>query len=33
MKCDATEYAIRYCEDWTICCRAKKKETKKSKMW
>nr|XP_048277728.1 beta-defensin 43-like [Myodes glareolus] len=33
MKCDATEYAIRYCEDWTICCRVKKKETKKSKMW
>ncbi|XP_038165495.1 beta-defensin 43-like [Arvicola amphibius] len=33
MKCHATEYAIRYCEDWTICCQVKKKELKKSKMW
>ncbi|MEJ1280396.1 defensin beta 43 [Cricetulus griseus] len=23
MKCETTEYAIRYCEDWTICCRSK----------
>uniref|UniRef100_A0A8C6H5D5 Beta-defensin n=1 Tax=Mus spicilegus TaxID=10103 RepID=A0A8C6H5D5_MUSSI len=33
MKCKANEYAIRYCEDWTICCRVKKKESKKKKMW
>ncbi|XP_075806187.1 beta-defensin 43-like [Microtus pennsylvanicus] len=33
MKCKSTEYAIRYCEDWTICCRVKKKEPRKSKMW
>ncbi|CAH6828618.1 Defb43 [Phodopus roborovskii] len=32
MKCEASEYAIRYCEDWTICCRAKK-ELKKKRMW
>ncbi|XP_034355107.1 beta-defensin 43 [Arvicanthis niloticus] len=33
MKCNADEYAIRYCEDWTICCRVKKKEAKKRRMW
>ncbi|XP_052047585.1 beta-defensin 43-like [Apodemus sylvaticus] len=33
MKCKASEYAIRYCEDWSICCRVKKKEVKKKKMW
>ncbi|XP_021059804.1 beta-defensin 43 [Mus pahari] len=33
MKCKDTEYAIRYCEDWTICCRVKKKEFRKKKMW
>ncbi|XP_005075334.1 beta-defensin 131A [Mesocricetus auratus] len=33
MKCETTEYAVRYCEDWTICCWAKKKKVKKKKMW
>ncbi|NP_001032617.1 beta-defensin 43 precursor [Rattus norvegicus] len=33
MKCKANEYAIRYCADWTICCRVKKREAKKKIMW
>ncbi|XP_062940756.1 beta-defensin 43-like [Cynocephalus volans] len=33
MKCNADEYAVRYCADWTICCKAKKKEIKKKKKW
>ncbi|XP_051016644.1 beta-defensin 43-like [Acomys russatus] len=33
MRCDANEYAVKYCEDWTICCLVKKKEVKKKKMW
>ncbi|XP_019588640.1 beta-defensin 43 [Rhinolophus sinicus] len=24
MKCNLDEYAIRYCDDWSICCRVKK---------
>nr|XP_023484271.1 beta-defensin 43-like [Equus caballus] len=33
MKCNADEFAIRYCADWSICCRLKKTELKKKKMW
>ncbi|XP_042140180.1 beta-defensin 43-like [Peromyscus maniculatus bairdii] len=33
MKCDTTEYAIKYCEDWTICCGAKHREAKKKRLW
>uniref|UniRef100_A0A4X1V767 Beta-defensin n=2 Tax=Sus scrofa TaxID=9823 RepID=A0A4X1V767_PIG len=28
MKCDNDEYAIKYCEDWTICCKLKQTEFK-----
>ncbi|XP_055465513.1 beta-defensin 43-like [Psammomys obesus] len=32
MKCKADEYATKYCEDWTICCRLKKRDIKKKKI-
>ncbi|XP_068830848.1 beta-defensin 43-like [Capricornis sumatraensis] len=31
MKCNGNEYAVRYCADWTICCREKKKFKEKKK--
>nr|XP_031548451.1 beta-defensin 43-like [Vicugna pacos] len=31
MKCNADEYAIRYCADWSICCRARKSESRRKK--
>uniref|UniRef100_G1LI52 Beta-defensin n=1 Tax=Ailuropoda melanoleuca TaxID=9646 RepID=G1LI52_AILME len=33
MKCNADEHAIRYCTDWTICCKEKKIRLKKRKKW
>ncbi|XP_065763897.1 beta-defensin 43-like [Muntiacus reevesi] len=32
MKCNVNEYAVRYCADWTICCR-EKKTVKAKKKW
>ncbi|XP_036054719.1 beta-defensin 131B, partial [Onychomys torridus] len=32
MKCATTEYAIKYCEDWTICCGAKDRQAKKKRI-
>ena len=32
IKCNVNEYAVRYCADWTICCREKKK-VKAKKKW
>ncbi|CAK6445794.1 unnamed protein product, partial [Pipistrellus nathusii] len=29
MKCNSDEFAVRYCSDWSICCRIKKVEQKK----
>uniref|UniRef100_A0A8C6CD01 Beta-defensin n=1 Tax=Moschus moschiferus TaxID=68415 RepID=A0A8C6CD01_MOSMO len=31
MKCNVNEYAVRYCADWTICCKEKKKAKEKKK--
>ncbi|XP_023081081.1 beta-defensin 131A-like [Piliocolobus tephrosceles] len=31
MKCNADEHAIRYCDDWTICCKLKYIEIEKQK--
>ncbi|XP_006161299.1 beta-defensin 43-like [Tupaia chinensis] len=33
MKCNANEYAVRYCDDWSICCKARNKQIKKTKKW
>ncbi|XP_036898623.1 beta-defensin 131A-like [Sturnira hondurensis] len=33
MKCNPEEHAIRYCPDWSICCRTKKIEVKKKRKW
>ncbi|XP_058405808.1 beta-defensin 131A-like [Diceros bicornis minor] len=33
MKCNDDEYAVRFCADWSICCRAKKIELKKRRKW
>ncbi|XP_035948337.2 beta-defensin 43-like [Halichoerus grypus] len=33
MKCNADERAIRYCSDWTICCKGRKTKLKKKKKW
>ncbi|XP_054431908.1 beta-defensin 131A-like [Pteronotus mesoamericanus] len=33
MKCNADEYAVRYCADWSICCRVKQIEVKKRRKW
>ncbi|KAL2761601.1 beta-defensin 131A precursor, partial [Daubentonia madagascariensis] len=33
MKCSAGEYAVRYCDDWSICCKVKNVEIKKKKKW
>ncbi|XP_032187956.1 beta-defensin 43-like [Mustela erminea] len=33
MKCNADEHAIRYCSDWTICCKRKKYQPTKKKYW
>uniref|UniRef100_A0A673U8W3 Beta-defensin n=1 Tax=Suricata suricatta TaxID=37032 RepID=A0A673U8W3_SURSU len=31
MKCNSDEHAVKYCADWTICCRPKKIPLKKTK--
>ncbi|XP_042555808.1 beta-defensin 43-like [Dipodomys spectabilis] len=33
MKCNMDEYSVRYCEDWSICCKTKKSEIKRKKKW
>ncbi|XP_017652395.1 beta-defensin 131A [Nannospalax galili] len=33
MRCSDGEYAVRYCNGWTICCRLKKTEIKKKKLF
>ncbi|XP_016041086.1 uncharacterized protein DEFB131B [Erinaceus europaeus] len=29
LQCNPNEYAIRYCGDWSICCKVKRSETMK----
>ncbi|XP_024424492.1 beta-defensin 43-like [Desmodus rotundus] len=33
MRCNPEEYAVRYCADWSICCRQKQVEVKKRRKW
>ncbi|XP_073909431.1 beta-defensin 43-like [Castor canadensis] len=33
MKCKVDEHALRYCDDWSICCGVKNSEVKKMKKW
>ncbi|XP_041623360.1 beta-defensin 43-like [Vulpes lagopus] len=33
MKCNPDEHAIKYCADWTICCKAKNTKFKRKKKW
>ncbi|XP_023371308.1 beta-defensin 43-like [Otolemur garnettii] len=33
MKCSGDEYAVRYCTDWSICCRVKSLKIKRKKKW
>ncbi|XP_028015384.1 beta-defensin 131A-like [Eptesicus fuscus] len=33
MKCNPDEFAIRYCSDWSICCKIKKVDLNKRKKW
>ncbi|XP_022265676.1 beta-defensin 43 [Canis lupus familiaris] len=33
MKCNLDEHAIKYCADWTICCKAKNTKFKRKKKW
>ncbi|XP_057576616.1 beta-defensin 43-like [Hippopotamus amphibius kiboko] len=33
MKCNTNEYAVRYCADWSICCREKKDVFEEKKKW
>ncbi|CAD7686978.1 unnamed protein product [Nyctereutes procyonoides] len=33
MKCNPDEHAIKYCADWTICCKVKNTKFKRKKKW
>eukprot|EP00070_Physeter_catodon_P023794 XP_023986546.1 beta-defensin 43-like [Physeter catodon] len=33
MKCNSDEHAVRYCADWSICCRRTKNVFKEKKKW
>ncbi|XP_016055732.1 PREDICTED: beta-defensin 43-like [Miniopterus natalensis] len=33
MKCNPKEFAVRYCDDWRICCKIKALDLKRRKKW